>query len=155
MTTDVTTAVKQDFELEISEEPAYSRQDIRPIDLVCDENGLIRPERGTLESRGVTSHAELWSKATVHKLSVVSKLVAIGRTDLSARLKECHTIETCRVCNGCKRVVIFFNRCELHYCPECSPRLARERRESVEWWAKEIREPKHVVLTIQIGRAHV
>jgi len=29
----------------------------------------------------------------------------------------------------------------------CAPRLARERRESVEWWAQRIDQPKHVVLT--------
>ena len=141
------------FEIELAEEPGFIRQDGAQINLVCDENGLLQEPPTRLENRGVSSHQELWQKATVHKLSVVSKLLSIGRTDLALKLQECHTLETCRVCDGCRRVTIFFNRCERHYCPECAPRLARERRESVEWWAKEIREPKHVVLTVRNSAA--
>lgn len=158
------------LELEISEVPTCTREDVARLNFVCDENGDLQDlataerngtfdKRGTLESRGVTSQAELWSAATAHKLSVVSKLLSVGRLDLSGPLAECHTVETCRVCNGCKRVSVYFNRCERHYCPECAPRLARERRESVEWWAKEIGEPKHVVLTVRnsddFTKAHV
>jgi len=42
---------------------------------------------------------------------------------------------------------MFFNRCEQKFCPICAARLARERRETVEWWTKQIPQPKHVVLT--------
>ncbi len=137
------------LDIELDEQPVCQRPDASMIDLVCDENGLIKPEPIKFKNRGVTKQAELWQKATAHKLSVAAKLKEIGRSDLSLPLSECHTLETASVCNGCRRVTIFLNRCERHYCPECQPRLARERRESVEWWAKEIREPKHVVLTVR------
>ena len=137
------------FELELSEEPTHSRADAATLDLICDENGLIGEAPRKLERRGVSSHPELWQKSTVHKFSVVAKLLSAGRPDLAKPLAGCHTVETCRVCDDCRRVSIFFNRCERHYCPECAPRLARERRESVEWWAKEVGEPKHVVLTVR------
>lgn len=54
---------------------------------------------------------------------------------------------TVKTCNDCGRASRYFNRCETKFCPICAPRLARERREAVEWWAKNIRQPKHVVLT--------
>jgi hypothetical protein len=148
------------FELELGDEPTHSREDVAHLDLICDENGLIKEIDSRLEIRGVSSQrgegsklaqfqSELWRASTTHKMSVVAKLASIGREDLAGKLRECHTIETCRVCDGCRRVTVFFNRCERHYCPECAPRLARERRESVGWWASEIREPKHVVLTVR------
>jgi hypothetical protein len=136
-----------DFCIELDEAPSVARADITALQLICDENGLIENAPPELERRGTSSHGELWSKATIHKLSIVSKLESLGRFDHSEPLKKCHTVDTCRVCNGCKRVTVFWNRCERHYCPECAPRLAKERRESVEWWAREIREPKHVVVT--------
>lgn len=137
----------QDLSAELCEQPTMRRTDPLTMDLVCDENGLIKEAPPRLEKRGVSSQQELWAKASVHKSSIVAKLLSVGRTDLAGPLQECHTMETCRVCTDCRRVTVFFNRCERHYCPTCQPRLARERRESVEWWAREIREPKHVVLT--------
>lgn len=135
------------FEIDLDEQPHCPRPDVRALNFRCDQNGDLKHEPSKLEKRGTTSQAELFSKATAHKFSVVAKLREIGRPDLADPLAECHTIESCRVCVSCRTVVVFMNRCERHYCPECAPRLARERRESVEWWAREIREPKHVVLT--------
>lgn len=137
------------FDIELDESPQSQRHDYKAIDFICDENGDLEKAPVKLESRGVSSHAELWDKALLHSQSVISKLLEIRRLDLASPLQNCHTEESCRVCTGCRRVSIFFNRCERFYCPSCQPRLARERRESVEWWAKEIREPKHVVLTVR------
>jgi len=137
------------LEIELDESPRCQRPDASQIDLRCDENGFISAVESKLENRGVTKQGELWKKATAHKLSVAAKLREIGRSDLCMPLEECHTVETCCVCNGCHGVTVFLNRCERHYCPECQPRLAKERRESVEWWAREIKEPKHVVLTVR------
>ena len=115
-----------------------------------------------LESRGVTSHvspslrtsippgsqAEFWAGQTVHKFSVAAKLRVAGRPDLAADLERCHTEYTHTVCTSCGKQGKFPNRCDRHYCPECQPRLARERKEAVEWWTKEVAQPKHAVLTL-------
>jgi hypothetical protein len=137
------------LDADVSEDPRRPRLDADQIDIRCDENGYVQKDERTLERRGVTQQTELWSKATHHKLSVVSKLLSISRFDLAIALQDCHTRTSYALCNGCRRVTSFMNRCERHYCPECQPRLSRDRRQSVEWWAKEIGEPKHVVLTIR------
>lgn len=116
-----------------------------------------------LETRGVTSHrhtktpakpqklipGELWRGQEIHKASVVSKLVEAGRPDLAEPLAVCHTEVTISVCCGCNRAHPFYNRCDLFYCPQCQPRLARQRQESIAWWTVEVAQPKHVVLTVR------
>lgn len=121
------------------------------------------PTSVQLETRGVTSQVttladriehpqsqpEFWSRATTHKNSVAAKLRQAGRPVEAARLEQCHSTFTVCRCNDCARVRRFPNRCDLGYCPECQPRLAWERKESVTWWCREISQPKHVVLTVR------
>lgn len=105
-----------------------------------------------LETTGVTSQAtqlELLSKTLVYKDSIVSKLLKIGCYDLAEPLDKCHTEESFAQCQGCRRVRHFWNRCENFYCPVCQPALAHERAEALEWWAKQIEQPKHIVLTVK------
>lgn len=116
-----------------------------------------------LENRGTTSQANtpqvalsgrihqmlLWSKQTVHKNSTAAKLRSIGRTVEAEKLERCHTIFTVAQCSKCAAVQKFPNRCDLFFCAECQPRLSSDRRKAVEWWTKEIAQPKHVVLTLK------
>jgi len=104
-----------------------------------------------LERRGVTSHlkqGQLWQKETMWRDSIVSKLLSVG-SDLGSQMNTCHRDRSVRVCCGCKSKRVFWNRCELKYCPICAERLGRERRETVEAWTKQIRQAKHVVLTVR------
>jgi hypothetical protein len=127
------------FEIEVG--PSFGR---------ADEREARRDLLG-LEKRGVTSQAkqgELWRHGRHFKDTVVAKLKSIGRFDLIEELAVCHTEEVILECTGCKRRNRFWNRCDLFYCPACQPRLAAERGRSVEWWTKQISQPKHVVLTV-------
>jgi len=115
-----------------------------------------------LETRGTTqpfSQGLLWSQGTIHKNTTAAKLRAAGKTEEAAKLEHCHTVYTVAVCKGCNTVHKFPNRCDLFYCAECQPRLSADRRKAVEWWTREVRQPKHVVLTVQnlpqITKAHV
>ena len=131
------------------------------------------PDPLQLETRGVISHVspppdsaippasqpEFWTAQTAHKNSVAAKLREGGRPDLALTLEDCHSRFTVSVCDSCGRVKKFPNRCDLFCCPQCQPRLAHERRESVEWWAVRVHQPKHVVLTMKnthdLTRGHV
>src|SRR6267378_113545 len=104
-----------------------------------------------LETRGLTRQehqALFWSKHTVYKNSIAAKLRSIGRQEEAAKLENCHTRYTIAVCQKCRTVERFPNRCDNFFCPECQPRLSNDRRKAVEWWAREIHQPKHVVLTV-------
>jgi hypothetical protein len=116
-----------------------------------------------LEKRGVSSHREVpakgqkqdqlqgnfWTSQTVFKFSIAAKLRTIGMTEIADDLEKCHSEITYAKCTSCSRVSKFLNRCDRFYCPECQPRLSRERKEAVEWWTKEVVQPKHVVLTVR------
>lgn len=77
------------------------------------------------------------------------KLRSIERHDIADKLDNCHREAHFRKCNGCGDVKRFFNRCENFFCPICAGRLARDRRETVEFWRHEVQQPKHIVLTVQ------
>lgn len=105
-----------------------------------------------LETTGVTSHhhqQELLDKRLVLKESIAAKLRSIGANNLAEPLNRCHTEQSWAQCNDCRKVRTFWNRCENFYCPVCQPTLARERTESLEWWVKQISQPKHVVVTVR------
>lgn len=102
-----------------------------------------------LETRGITSQSQpsLWRTQTIFKESIVSKLRRVGRLDLYEKLADCHTEKSYVRCCGCAKQTTVWNRCERFYCPECQPRLSRDRRRAIDWWTKAIGQPKHVVLT--------
>lgn len=115
-----------------------------------------------LESRGVTPHqlqGNLWQGQTIHKNSVAAKLRKANRPVEAKKLEDCHSHYTFAICSNCSKTMRFPNRCDLFYCAECQPRLANERRKAVEWWTREIRQPKHVVLTLknlpELTKGHV
>jgi len=105
-----------------------------------------------LERRGITSHlkqGQLWQKESMWRDTLVARVREVGRGHLVEHLDLCHRETSVRVCCGCNGTRIFWNRCELKFCPICAERLARERRETVEAWTRQIRQPKHVVLTVR------
>ena len=104
-----------------------------------------------LETRGITQQehqALFWSKHTLYKNSIAAKLRSIGRGEEATKLEQCHTRYTVAVCQACHTVEKFPNRCDNFFCPECQPRLSNDRRKAVEWWVREVHQPKHVVLTV-------
>ena len=119
------------------------------------------PSPTQLETRGVTSQktdhlfrarnsgtqSEFWSSHTIQKNSVAAKLRLMGDTIRASTLESCHSTWTIATCGDCGRVQHFPNRCDSFFCPECQPRLAHERDDSISWWAAEITEPKFVTLT--------
>jgi hypothetical protein len=87
--------------------------------------------------------------AGVIRDTVVMKMRSLQRDDIANPIDECHREAVYKRCTGCRVVKTFYNRCERFYCPICAARLARDRRESVEWWSKCIRQAKHVILTVK------
>jgi hypothetical protein len=116
------------------------------------ENERSEPNSLLLETRGVTSHAKqsvMWERELVWKESILAKLRSIGKVAIAGKMSECHTLETFKRCVGCRKLSKFYNRCERFFCPVCAPRLSRERKEAIEWWTKQVSQPKHLVLTVR------
>lgn len=87
--------------------------------------------------------------AKVIRDTIVRKLRLVGRNDLADPIDDCHRDAVYKRCCGCRHVKTFYNRCERFYCPICAARLARDRRETVEWWSHVVNQPKHIVLTVK------
>lgn len=110
---------------------------------------------------GVTSHftPELFDKEQLWASGIVTKLREVNRPDLADPLAACHQFQVFRICQGCHQVHAAPNHCDRFYCPMCTGRLAWHRRRRIEWWAKQISEAKHLVLTIRntntITKTHV
>jgi len=105
-----------------------------------------------LEKRGITSHQrqqELYAQNHIFRDSMIAKLREVGQAHLAGKMATCATEEQFRRCTNCGKRTQFWNRCELFFCPICQPRLSREKKESIEWWTREIKQPKHVVLTVR------
>lgn len=83
----------------------------------------------------------------VLKETLIKKLLSVDRPAFAEPLIRCHTQATVKLCTGCYKPSVFYNRCEVFYCPCCAARLANDRRKSVEWWVPHVTQPKHVVLT--------
>ena len=137
------------------------------------QSRLLDEEAIQLEIRGINSHpaeapeghkvvpptAEFWRKQTVHKNSVAAKLRVLNMDTEAEKLENCHSYYTICQCNDCGAVRKFPNRCDLFYCPECQPGLARDRESQVHWWTSMLSQPKHVILTLKnvpdFNRAHL
>lgn len=77
-----------------------------------------------------------------------AKLAQAGLAEMAKTIANCGTEPLYRRCDGCGKVDVFVNHCDLSICPRCQPRLAAERAREMEFWSKLINQPKHIVLTI-------
>jgi len=105
------------------------------------------------------AEGEFWEQADIHHETLVSKLDAIGRSDLVGRMRDCHSGEIVIQCVSCGHSRVVSNRCEKRWCPLCVSRLSRERRDELGFWFNTIKQPKHVVVTTRnteaLTRDHV
>jgi hypothetical protein len=78
---------------------------------------------------------------------IAVKLWEGGESDLAKTITDCGTQTIYQKCDDCHNVRMFHNHCDNLICPLCQPHLANRRRLKIEWWAAQIAQPKHVVLT--------
>lgn len=130
------------------EEPPSSEIDFTPSSPRHD--APPRQPESPVERRNQFKRAKqrgLGFDGEVLKETIIRKLLQAARPALAEPLQRCHTQATVKLCTGCRATKVFYNRCEVFYCPLCAKRLANDRRKSVEWWTAHVSQPKHVVLT--------
>lgn len=99
------------------------------------------------EQPHISQQSELWDTRFHHKDSIAAKLRDSGLYDEADKLDACHGRKTIARCVQCGKTEVFFNRCDQLFCPTCQPRIARKRIESISWYAEQLKQPKHLVLT--------
>jgi predicted RNA-binding Zn-ribbon protein involved in translation (DUF1610 family) len=144
------------FEEQLHEELTWNPDSAAQDRLAQDESVLLEsrgvtPQNATARQTEIlrTIQPEFWRNATAHKNSVAAKLRQAGEYERAAKLENCHSYYTVYQCSSCGTTRKFPNRCDTFYCPECAAHLANERRKQIEWWCRDVPQPKHVVLTVR------
>jgi hypothetical protein len=88
-------------------------------------------------------------RLTILRWSCAAKLREAGEPGVADKLDTCHSFWTYQVCVSCGASHRYLNRCNQIICPSCQPALAARRAESIRAWTERIRQPKHVVLTVE------
>jgi hypothetical protein len=105
-----------------------------------------------LDLTGVTPHRsfdQLEYQRFCQGLALAAKLRSKGHDGLADKLAYCHNDRTTAVCGGCGKRVAFYNRCDLFWCPQCSPRLSKKRLDDLLWFVDAMKQCKHIVLTLR------
>lgn len=92
---------------------------------------------------------ELLDRDSIYRDEIVQKLDTAGLYPLADKIRVCRTETLTFKCNACGRERKVLKRCRSRFCPMCAPAIAFRRAEEVFAWAKSLRQPKHVVLTIR------
>jgi hypothetical protein len=112
---------------------------IEPKSPSLDKTGLNREEkRNAIEKSRYEAGGEM-----------ALKLKMAGKHKIAEKLEFCHTVRTHRFCNGCRKSTPFWNRCDIFWCPQCSPRLSTRRLDGLMWFVDLMKQPKHLVLTFR------
>lgn len=146
-----------DFVYDYSHSDAYFDGHSR-FDSALDESRLLEVEpdpdcrEALLDPTGTTSHSDLddverarWESG----IEMAGKLSSVGLDQFGRKLRECHTFWSVRRCSGCFEAVRFWNRCDLFWCPQCAPRLAKMRLDGLMQFVESLKQVKHLVLTFR------
>lgn len=105
-----------------------------------------------LDLTGVTSHrpkSDLERERWDAGMQMSALLGHGGESELSRKLADCHQYRTVARCKGCCKTVAFWNRCDVFWCPQCSPRLSKKRLDGLMFFVERMHQTKHLVLTLK------
>jgi hypothetical protein len=120
--------------------------------LAADARERERTESSLLDLTGVTSHrprSEIERDRWLAGQEMSELLRQGGLNELSSKLGFCHNHQTIAQCNGCSKIVAFWNRCDIFWCPQCSPRLSKKRIDGLMFFVDKMTRTKHLVLTLK------
>lgn len=92
---------------------------------------------------------DLLSPEQIWQRSLLAKVSGLIPWQVEDHLKRCGNEEVYRTCRGCGDWQGMAYRCNLKFCPLCNWRIARARADLLRLWSFQIKQPKHVVLTVR------
>lgn len=102
-----------------------------------------------LETQGTKSHRHVQIDLVTPQEVIATALEGTEWQPLAESMRDCGVRRQVFECVNCGRVRISYHHCDLHWCPRCQRKLAARRAEAIEWWAGQVRNPIHVVLTVR------
>lgn len=109
------------------------------------EDGEICGKTRQIESS--TRDGALWRDDDDFHRTIQSKLTGLLETPQFLNFSRCGREEIYRRCGACKKGEWLKWRCNLKWCPRCQWRLAEARKSFLQEYARQIAQPKHLVLT--------
>ena len=95
----------------------------------------------------MNSPGELFAKEQIHHDSIAAKLEPLVTGSRFENFKRCGNEFIFRTCQSCGSYEKLPYRCSMKWCPNCNWMITRKRRHLLTAFAKQISQPKHVVLT--------
>lgn len=133
-------------------EPRFEFDEASPFDPEIEFARAASPSGTSLDPTGVSSHRsfddverERWESGQ----EMSRKLFSVGCFSVAEKLRDCHSYWSVRQCVGCREALRFWNRCDLFWCPQCSPRLSKMRLDRLMVFVEQMKSVKHLVLTFR------
>jgi hypothetical protein len=111
----------------------------------CNQLALLDPRGITSQKPYDQIEAERWEATQ----QLAKHLDTGGLHELAKTFRECHSHQTTMVCDGCHKVSRFWNRCDVFFCPQCSPSLSSKRLKGLMFFVEAMSRTKHIVLTFK------
>lgn len=92
---------------------------------------------------------DLLQPELIWKATLLGKIEGLIPYPVFESLSKCGLEEIFRTCKGCGNWKSFPWRCSIKFCPLCNWRIARKRAEMLRLWNFQIKQPKHIVLTMR------
>ena len=109
------------------------------------EYGLLADENAP--TGNVARTAGLWRDDDDFHRTIQSKLTGLLDTPQFLNFSRCGREEIFRKCRDCRTLEKIQWRCNLKWCPRCQWRLAQMRKDFIFEYARNLEQPKHLVLT--------
>lgn len=95
------------------------------------------------------SQFDLIEPERIWKETLLAKIQGLVDYGLYERLSKCGVEEHYATCVECGAWDVFYYQCCNKFCPLCNWRIARKRADLLKAWTTTIKQPKHIVLTMQ------
>lgn len=92
---------------------------------------------------------DLVTPEQIWQRSLLAKVSGLIPWQVEEHLRRCGNEECYKTCRDCGEWQTFSYKCCLKFCPLCNWRIARDRAQLLRFWSFEIKQPKHVVLTVR------
>lgn len=92
---------------------------------------------------------DLLEPERIWQLSLLAKVKGLIDYRIYEHLAGCGQQQIFKTCTSCGDWSGFWSHCNLKFCPVCNWRIARRRAELLKLWTVQVKQPKHVVLTMK------
>lgn len=105
-------------------------------------NQILKTRGGAIGVQGqLLNERQLWKQTIEDKINGLTQTVSFKN------FWRCGREPMIKTCLECKGQEMFNYHCSLKWCPLCNWKITKQRQEVIGRWAREVNQPKHLILT--------